>query len=96
VLHQPFVVLQAPGSLEYLRSYGFKTFGDFWDESYDSIQDPDERMDAIASIVDWITTQNLYDLREVMEDVLEHNFRHFYENIPSICLDELRKGLVNL
>jgi hypothetical protein len=96
VLHQPFVVLQAPGSLEYLRSYGFRTFEDFWDESYDKIQDPIERMDAIASIVNWVADQNLYELRDGMAGVLEHNFRHFYENIPAICLDELRKGIANL
>jgi len=89
VMHQPFVVLQAPGSLEYLRSYGFKTFGDWWDESYDTIQDPEERMIAIAEIVDWIPDQDLYKLRNEMSGVLEHNFRHFYENIPDICLDEL-------
>jgi len=95
VLHQPFVVLQAPGSLEYLRSYGFKTFGDWWDESYDSIEDPEERMNAIAKIVDWVVTQDQYKMREEMSGVLEHNFRHFYENIPDIVLDELRVNLKN-
>ena len=95
VLHQPFVVLQAPGSLEYLRSYGFKTFGDWWDESYDTIQDPNERMQAIADIVNWIPTQNLHRMRTEMSGVLEHNFRHFYENIPDIVLDELRVNLKN-
>ena len=44
VLHQPFVVLQAPGSLEYLRSYGFKTFGAWWDEGYDDELDDIERL----------------------------------------------------
>lgn len=95
VLHQPFVVLQAPGSLEYLHSYGFKTFGDWWDESYDTIQDPQERMQAIADIVNWIPSQDLYKMREEMSGVLEHNFRHFYENIPDIVLDELRVNLQN-
>ena len=99
VLHQPFVVLQAPGSLEYLRSYGFKTFGDWWDESYDTIEDPQQRMQAIADIVNSIGNKSLEELetmRMEMASVLEHNFRHFYENIPAICLDELRKGIANL
>lgn len=95
VLHQPFVVLQAPGSLEYLRSYGFRTFGEWWDESYDSIQDPQERMQAIADIVNWIPTQDLNRMRTEMSGVLEHNFRHFYENIPDMCLDELRRNVKN-
>jgi len=99
VLHQPFVVLQAPGSLAYLRSYGFKTFEDWWDESYDNIQDPQQRMQAIADIVNAIGAKSLGELetmRMEMASVLEHNFRHFYENIPAICLDELRKGIANL
>jgi len=99
VLHQPFVVLQAPGSLAYLRSYGFKTFGDWWDESYDTIEDPQQRMQAIADIVNAIGAKSLEELetlRMEMASVLEHNFRHFYENIPAICLDELRKGIANL
>jgi len=99
VLHQPFVVLQAPGSLAYLRSYGFKTFGAWWDESYDAIEDPTERMQAIADIVNSIGNKSLEELetmRMEMASVLEHNFRHFYENIPAICLDELRKGIATL
>jgi len=99
VLHQPFVVLQAPGSLAYLRSYGFKTFGDFWDEGYDTIEDPQQRMQAIADIVNTIGAKSLEELetmRMEMASVLEHNFRHFYENIPAICLDELRKGIATL
>ena len=96
VLHQPFVVLQAPNSLMYLRSYGFKTFGAWWDESYDTIEDPRERMQAIADIVNWIGAKSIDELetmRMEMASVLEHNFRHFYENIPAICLDELRMGI---
>lgn len=96
VLHQPFVVLQAPGSLTYLRSYGFKTFGAWWDESYDSIEDPQERMQAIADIVNWIGSRSMDEIQTMrmeMASVLEHNFRHFYENIPAICLNELCVGL---
>ena len=99
VLHQPFVVLQAPGSLAYLRSYGFKTFGNWWDESYDTIENPQQRMQAIADIVNAIGNKSIEELetmRMEMASVLEHNFRHFYENIPAICFDELRKGIANL
>lgn len=96
VLHQPFVVLQAPGSLAYLRSYGFRTFSDWWDESYDTIEDPDQRMQAIADIVNSIGAKSIEELetmRTEMAGVLEHNFRHFYENIPAICLDELKENI---
>ena len=35
----PFVMVSKKGTLKYLRDIGFKTFGDFWDESYDDEED---------------------------------------------------------
>jgi hypothetical protein len=98
VSHQPFVVLQAPGSLSYLHKYGFKTFSYWWDESYDGIQDPVERMQAIADIVNWIgklPLTKLEKMRREMSGILEYNYNHFYERIPDIVLDELRVNLKN-
>ena len=96
VLHQPFVLLQAPGSLEYFKSYGFRTFNNWWDEGYDNIKDPTERLNAIAKIINDIGNMTLVELealRKEMADVLEYNFCHFYENIPAICLEELEKNI---
>ena len=44
------------GSLEYLRNYGFITFNEIWDESYDTIEDPKERLIRIADLMKQITT----------------------------------------
>jgi hypothetical protein len=38
-MQQPFIIQSCRGSLEYLRRYGFRTFGEFWDESYDDCDD---------------------------------------------------------
>jgi hypothetical protein len=48
---QPFILAGTHGSLEYLRSYGFKTFSDIWDESYDLIEDPQKRLHAIIDVM---------------------------------------------
>jgi hypothetical protein len=53
---QPFILAGTHGSLEYLRSYGFKTFGDVWDESYDLVEDPAERLIQIAELMKYIST----------------------------------------
>jgi hypothetical protein len=45
----PFMLMSTPGSLEYLRSYGFETFGPHIDESYDAIQNPVSRMRSIVT-----------------------------------------------
>ena len=44
---KPFMLVATAGSLEYLRSYGFETFGDFIDESYDLETDPVARLNAV-------------------------------------------------
>jgi hypothetical protein len=51
---QPFILASTPGSLEYLRNYGFKTFGDLWDESYDTTVDPEKRLHAIVDLMNQI------------------------------------------
>ena len=48
---QPFILVATHGSLQYLRDYGFKTFDTVWDESYDLIQDPYQRMRAIVEVM---------------------------------------------
>ena len=55
-LAQPFILATTAGSLEYLRSYGFKTFSSVWDESYDLVEDPAERLIQIAELMKYIST----------------------------------------
>jgi hypothetical protein len=79
-LGMPFVLVGTQGSLEYLRSYGFRTFGDIWDESYDSADD-DVRIERIASLLrslDELPTEAKQDLFEQCHQVIEHNWNHFY------------------
>jgi len=45
---KPFMLVATAGSLEYLRSYGFETFGDHIDESYDLETDPVARLTAVV------------------------------------------------
>ena len=52
---QPFILMATHGSLEYLRHYGFETFSDLLDESYDTIIDPVARMTAVVSEMKRIT-----------------------------------------
>jgi len=79
-LGMPFVIVGTRGSLEYLRSYGFRTFGDIWDESYDSADDS-VRIERIASLLrslDELPTQAKQDLFDAAQEVIEHNWNHFY------------------
>ena len=41
------MILNGPGALETIRSYGFKTFQPYINESYDKEQSPTKRMDMV-------------------------------------------------
>lgn len=51
IVHRhPFILVGAYKTLEYLKNMGYKTFSDFWDESYDDIEDPFKRLLKIVEI----------------------------------------------
>jgi len=74
---KPFVLAAPPKTLEYIKTLGFKTFSDFWDESYDDCFDHAERMIKIFKIIDEINDKSIDELRTMydqMSDIIEHNF----------------------
>jgi len=92
VSRQPFLLLGPTGNLEYLRSYGFKTFHQFIDESYDEEKDPSIRLDMVLEQIRYICNLSSEDKRNMyfnMLPILEHNFHHFYNRLFDICWQEL-------
>jgi hypothetical protein len=45
---RPFILAATPGSLRYLKQYRFETFDGLIDETYDTIPDPQKRLEAIV------------------------------------------------
>lgn len=92
VMKQPFMLLAAPGNLAYLKSYGFKTFEGIIDESYDLIQDPDQRTEAVVQQIAWYCALTAEEKRSVIEaiaPIVEYNFHHFYGEFKHIITREL-------
>lgn len=69
----PFVINGDAHTLAYLKSLGFRTFDEFWDESYDTITDQSRRQDKIISIIKDLRDENLEELYNKMKPTLEHN-----------------------
>jgi hypothetical protein len=57
-LGQPFILAGTPGSLEYLRSYGFKTYDSIWPELYDHVTDSMARLESIIDVMNHIVNWN--------------------------------------
>ena len=74
----PFIVAGPKGTIAHLKDLGYKTFSAYWDESYDDIEDPIERLDAIAnlctSINNWTTERKKLFFYESMRET-NHNYK---------------------
>ena len=79
---KPFVLVAPPKTLEYLRSMGFKTFNQFWDESYDDEFDHGERLAKIFTLLDKIFSipnEKQREMYEKMTHILIHNLNRYKE-----------------
>ncbi len=98
-LGMPFVLIGTRGSLKYLRSYGFRTFGDIWDESYDNAED-NVRIEQIASLLsrlDRLSVSAKQDLFKSAEEIIQHNWNHFYNGgFEAILWQELTSMFDNI
>ena len=98
-LGQPFLLAAGPGSLEYLRSYGFRTFASVIDESYDTIEDPLMRLDAIVKSMRKITEWSNQERAEKMalaNQIAAYNRKHFFsDKFFNTVIDELHTNLKN-
>jgi hypothetical protein len=72
----PFIVVGRPHLLKYLKEIGFKTFDWIIDETYDTIDDNDLRMEMIVKEIKRLNKLSLEDISNLIENnfsVLEHN-----------------------
>lgn len=76
---KPFILASTPGSLQYLRDYGFQTFSDLIDESYDTIEDPVLRLQAIMNTMQQIVEHpNKETLYAGLHKIAEFNRARFH------------------
>ena len=99
-MQMPFIMVSTAGSLKYLRSYGFRTFGDLWDESYDDETDNDKRLDKICDLLvslDQLTDKERQDMYQRSLPIIQYNYQHFYGgDFEKILWNELNSMLFDI
>ena len=97
VMYQPFILFAGPKSLKYLRNYGFKTFSDVWDESYDLEYDSEIRYNKVIELIKNISQMNTHDYNRLIEktkNIVNFNRKHFYsEKFKNTLLNELHNNM---
>jgi hypothetical protein len=80
----PFIVATSPGYYQDLHRLGFKTFGHVIDESFDSIQNHQDRMERIITIVQDLCQQDLDSFQKECYTVCKYNQQHLQELSPRL------------
>jgi hypothetical protein len=92
VARRPFFLVAAPGNLAYLKRYGFRTFDQWIDESYDEETDHYIRIEKITAEIKRLCAMDPKALEQMyleMQETLDYNFNHFYTGFKDLIVDEL-------
>jgi hypothetical protein len=74
-----FVAFAIQGFLQHYRDWGFETFGDVLDESYDNESDDIVRWSKVFEQIQWLCQQDLSGLLQKLRPRLDHNHNRLYE-----------------
>jgi hypothetical protein len=96
-LSQPFILVGSAGSLKYLRNYGFETFDSVWSEEYDLIQDPVQRLQSVATlmqtIINWSPKVRAQRMLQAQTIARRNHERFFSDEFDQQILCELNANL---
>ena len=95
--YQPFIVFGPVYYLKELNKLGFKTFSEFWDESYDNIVDGKLRYLTISQIVLKLNKLSINEMNELYQQTKKiciYNKNHLY-NLKLNSIDLFLKNLPN-
>lgn len=93
---KPFILAATPGSLQYLRNYGFETFSGLIDESYDLIVEPHLRLQAIVKEmqrISQLSSTEKYKLYADLDVICQHNKQHFFNGFADQVITEYQTNL---
>jgi len=100
---KPFLLMATPGSLSYLRQYGFETFGELIDESYDQITNPRQRLQAVIAEMARISalpsaskTQLFEQLHKIAARNRQHFFNGLFDLVHAEYVNNMQQAMVTM
>ena len=97
-----FVMFGAHNHLKALQEFGFQTFSGILDESYDNIEDDQQRWAQAFEQVLWLSKQNPIEIYQQAHDILEYNYLKicdyelFITPLRTWLLEQLRTCIVDI
>lgn len=95
---RPMISYGAAGNLRRLKSFGFKTFNEWWSEDYDFIEDPTLRFKAVADTIQYVASKSIDEcalLLKSMLPTLQYNQNLYLDSYPDIQHNILHSDFKN-
>jgi hypothetical protein len=79
---KPFILVSEQHGLKALHAFGFKTFSPWFNESYDDIEDFDQRVEAVLAEINRLSLLSEDEIATILRevnDIVEHNHRVLFD-----------------
>ena len=80
LMKRPFIIVGPSGTVQQLRTLGFKTFESVWDESYDLNTNSSNRMKSIIDLLKELSQKDITQLQNAVKEIVEFNYQHYLDN----------------
>ena len=78
LITQPFILVGNVNHIKYIKDKGFETYSEIFDESYDTIESPDKRLNFVLDEVERVCKMEENKLKDLYESVIwkvKHNIK---------------------
>jgi hypothetical protein len=91
LMGHPFIAVSCKGFYNYLHDQGYKTFNEFIDESFDDIDDTNQRLEKIADTIQNLCNSNLVEFHRLSKEICRHNQQLYLEKLGNYTLTAYNK-----
>lgn len=95
IMKHPFIMLNLPYSLQLLREHGYKTFHPYIDETYDTMENDEDRMLAIVNEVERLVNmsdEQFIEWQNNIADIVEHNYNILLSHKNPVAINNITLG----
>lgn len=96
IYYHPFIMWGNPGTLEVLKRHGFKTFPEFFDESYDMIENESLRLDSIMENIKRLCDLPIDEIHKMYISVLPKLIHNHQLLMKLYTKQKKNKTIINL
>jgi len=98
VAGHPFIMIGHQSALQDIKSYGFKTFDNMFNEDYDAEDNSKRGVDALHA--NWLmigktmAAKSMYELQHYCHDDIEYNRDYFFNEFGNYLINSLQQQLL--